>query len=161
TYHQNDPKFHEFGLGTTMAYAMFIENPNLGSTVELLNLVLADGTRIPFKLKSGSTVNLDPDNLYVNTSPSQFGGATLTVDANLQPFYLTLRGGTKMTFGTHHSYNQLQSISDGNGNTVTLNIPNSHLIDKGNSYSGSVQRITSPNGRYINLVYDYGKDQKC
>lgn len=160
-YHQNDPNFHEFGLGTTLSYAMFIDAPpTSGGVPPIVNLVLANGTRIPFTLQTGSGLG---SAVWMNTSPTEYQGAVLTADASYELFYLKMRGGTTLTFGTHHGtgYNQLQNITDANGNIVTITIAGSSAYYPGQSAGGVIQRITSPNGRYIQLTYDHGNNTPC
>lgn len=140
TYRSNDTTSHSFGIGANLSYAMYLYTVSGSTPPNPVNLVQADGSQIHFTLQSGTSLS---NAIWTNTdSPTEFHGALLTTDAARELFYLTLRDGTILTFGTH-PLNQLQSIRDRNGNVLSITYS-----------SGNITQLTSPNGRYVQFVYD-------
>lgn len=143
-YRTNDNVSREFGVGANLSYAMWLSttNANNGAT-----LIRGDGSRINFTPISGSGAP------YHNTdSPTEFLGSTLVLDTTTDLWHLTLRDGTVYTFYNAYYPNQLISIADRNGNTVTLTVQTNSSCGTGNPLP--ITQVTSPNGRYIQFTYD-------
>jgi RHS repeat-associated protein len=143
TYRQNDPVARNFGIGTNLSYAMYLYTTSTAAVPSTVQLIMADSSRVNFSLQSGSSLGTA---VWQNTDAvDEFAGAILTGDSTNEVFRATTRDGTVYTFGTH-PYNQLRSITDRNGNAVSF------TFSAGTS--GNITQITSPSGRYIQLVYD-------
>jgi RHS repeat-associated protein len=132
TYRQNDTVSRAFGVGANLSYAMWLSAPDSSGTK--VDLVFADGGRVHF---SGS------NNVFTNTdSPTIFHGAVLQQDTTAHQWALSLADGTVLRF-TPHVPNQLVSITDRNGNVVSITLSGSNVM-----------QVTSPNGRFITFNYD-------
>lgn len=141
TYRQNDGIARAFGIGADLSYGMYLYTTYSGDAPSVVDVVFADSSRMHFYYQSGSISGHSA--VWTNTdSPTAFHGAVLQVDPSQNLFRLTLADGTVLTFGTH-PYNLLQSITDRNGNTVTIT-----------SSGNNITQVTSPNGRYIQFGYD-------
>jgi RHS repeat-associated protein len=144
TYRQNDPVSHAFGIGTSFSYALYLYTSSTASVPPEVDLVLADGGRVHYTLVSGST---PADGIWKNTdSPSAFAGSSLQQDAVNHGWMITMGDQTVLRFAPH-SPNALSSITDRNGNTVTITL-------SAPTTGGNVTQVTSPNGRYIQFTYD-------
>ncbi len=75
-------------------------------------------------------------------SPTSFSGSVLRQDTVNHLYSITLRDRTVLTFLSDPN-NNLTSITDRNGNSVTLTL-------SGNK----ITQVTSPSGRYIQFTYD-------
>ena len=77
-----------------------------------------------------------------------FYGSTLAAfsSGGNEGFTVTLLNKTIMTFA-RHSPNGLLSITDPNGNVLTITVTDSMT-------GGTVSRVTSPSGRYVQFFYD-------
>jgi len=144
TYRQNDNVSRAFGIGTNLSYAMTLYTSSTAAVPPSVDLVLSDGARLHYALQSGTT----PDTaVWINTgTPTAFTGSVLTEDAAAHGWKIVLRDQTIMRFAPH-SPNGLLSITDRNGNVLTVtNTP----AETG----GTITQVTSPNGRYIQFTYD-------
>lgn len=157
-YRQNDFVTRSFGIGTSMPYDMFLVGDSNGNYYEFpegytyVDLILADGGRIHYT----RTSPCDSDGycsyanaVYAATStPSDFYGSILQF--NMADFWtLTKKDGTVYRFpdsdySAHYKRASVASIHDRNGNSVTL--------DRDNNFN--LIKITSTNGRWIQLFYD-------
>jgi YD repeat-containing protein len=146
TYRQNDPAVHAFGIGTNLSYSMWLYTASAASVPPEVDLVLSDGSQVPYLLQSGTSL---ANAVWTQTStPSDFFGSTLTSFNNSsgEGFTITFRDKTVMKFA-RHSPNGLLSITDPNGNalTFTVNDPTT---------AGQITKVTSPSGRFIQFTYD-------
>ncbi len=140
-YRTNDNVSRSCGVGCNLSYSMWLST---GSSPNEVDLIRADGSRIPYFPISGSSYP------YQNTSsPTEYMGSILTLNTTTDIWNLTLRNGTVLRFRNDPWPNQLLSISDRNGNTVTLAAQGGSTTT-----AASITQITSPNGRYIQLSYD-------
>jgi RHS repeat-associated protein len=147
TYRQNDPVSRAFGIGTNLSYNMFLYTgtPKAALPPEI-DLVLSDGSTVPYQLVSGTGLS---NAIWKHTgTPSAFYGSTLAAfnSGGTEGFSITMRDKTVFKFAPH-SPNGLSSITDRNGNTVTLSLANTTV-------GGQINKITSPSGRYIQLFYN-------
>ncbi len=145
TYMSNDTAVHAFGIGTNFTYAMHLYTPDSNSDVYL---VLSDGSQVHYALQSTSPYiwkNLDSPSAFYGSVMEYFPGngqANLTQDL----ITVTLVDKTVLTFASDASQNQLLSMADSNGNTVRVTLSGGR--------SGNITQVTSPNGRYIQFLYD-------
>lgn len=184
TYRQGDSQVRPFGLSTTHNYEMFLvgDGPFVGAPSSLyryLELILPDGGRIRYDricpnpgvqgqyanccyLADGThpyTTNCTNDpgfGTWEHTStPTRFYGSRVTF--NGVTWNVTLRDGTTYMFPEAATpavpFNQargaLVGIRDRFGNIVNL------TRDTSDSWY-RLKRITSPNGRWIDLAYTDG-----
>ena len=82
-----------------------------------------------------------------NTRQRRLGFSESRITWNGSNWDLTLTDGTVYVFGVNQNA-PLQAVRDRDGNTVTLTYPPSP--------SKNIQRITSPNGRWIAFTYEIG-----
>jgi RHS repeat-associated protein len=123
---------------------MYLYTSSTAALPPQIDLVQSDGSRIHYLFQSGTS---QTDAVWKNTdSPTGFLSSTLTQDAPNHGWMITLADHSVLRFAPH-SPNALSSITDRNGNVVTL-----ALSDP--TTGGNVTQITSPNGRYIQLTYD-------
>lgn len=148
SYRQKDNASRGFGIGTNLSYDFF----NVGNSVDTTSnydfqdLVLPNGSRVHYpRISPGTTYG---DAIYQNTTaPGVFYGSI--INGGAAPWVLTLKDGVKYSFrDSTGSANPRKpavfSISDRNGNTVTLTRDGAY----------NLTRVTSPNGRHLNFVYD-------
>ena len=146
TYRQNDPAVRAFGIGTNLSYSMWLYTGSSAAVPPEVDLILSDGSRVPYLLQSGTSL---ANAVWTQTStPSGFFGSTLTSFNNSsgKGFTITFRDKTVMKFATDPP-NGLLSITDRNGNALTFTVSNS-------STGGQITKVTSPSGRFIQLTYD-------
>lgn len=151
-YRTNDSQPRTVGVGTNLSYDMWLYTPPTGTSgyMTQVTLIRADGSRIVFPSTNGN--NPAPPYTAAPT-PTVFGGAVVNIDEANSQWVLTLRDGTAFHFDGPTPINQLASITDRHGNRITI----SHVTGYPNGPAASVapiSRITSPNGRYIQLYYD-------
>jgi RHS repeat-associated protein len=145
TYRTSDQVSRPFGIGATDSYEMFIVG-NESPAYTYQYLILPDGARVYYQRISAGTSWADA--VYENTTaPGAFFGSTIFW--NGVGWTLKLRNGTQYTFPessgqTHPALEALLSITDRNGNTVTVS----------RDSSGNITEITSPNGRWITVQHD-------
>jgi RHS repeat-associated protein len=135
SYRQADSRARFFGVGANFDYASFLY---FYSGANEVDLVLADSSRIHFVRVEGSGHG---GAFEAQNTPTAFYKARLAW--NGWGWNLTLRDGTVYVFGQLAG---LQSITDRNGNRITL----THA----NGAGGNLTQITSPNGKWIKLAYD-------
>jgi RHS repeat-associated protein len=151
-YRTNDNQPRTVGVGSNLSYDMWLYTPpsgTSGSQVQV-TLVRPDGSRISFP--SANSNGIGPPYSAAPT-PTAFGGAIINIDETYQQWVLTMRDGTVLRFDGPTQINQLASITDRHGNQVTV----SHLTTNTSGAEANVapiSKITSPNGRYIQLFYD-------
>ena len=144
TYRQNDNVSRAFGIGTNLSYSMVLYSAITtidGVAPPEVDLILSDGSRVAYLLQSGSSLG---QGAWVHAgSPSIYYGSVLAAYHNSsgEGYTLTLSDKTVMKFASDVP-NELLSITDRNGNSLTF------------SGGKNISRITSTNGRYVQLSYD-------
>lgn len=148
TYRQNDSTSRAFGIGTNISYAMWLYTSSSAAAPPEIDLIRSDGSKVAYLLQSGTGL---ADGVWTHTAtPSIFYGSTLTSFNNSsgEGFTIVLRDRTVMTFA-RHAPNGLLSITDRNGNTVSITTTDP-------TTGGTITQVTSPNGRYIQFTYTNG-----
>ena len=146
TYRPEDSAMRGFGVGGNHPYGMTLVK--VGSSFlgwQEANLFLPDGGRIHYQMiQSGPNWPTDWRWEHRDT-PTGFFKSRLHVDPVDLTFHLTLRDGTTYLFATHTG--RLLEQRDRYGNRLVLTRdPQTDLI----------MRVTSPNGRTVDFVYDMG-----
>ncbi|HEY6254148.1 MAG TPA: RHS repeat-associated core domain-containing protein, partial [Candidatus Angelobacter sp.] len=153
TYIANDSLSRSFGIGATNSYAIFMVGDTSPYTYQ--ELILPDGGSVRFdRISSGTSYG---DAVYVHASAHdafygarlQWSGGNPALPGSWQ---LTLTDGTMYFFpeapgSTNPNCEGVVGIRDRYGNQVRLDrsSPNANC---------NLNKITSPNGRYIALTYD-------
>jgi RHS repeat-associated protein len=144
TYRQGDGATRDFGMGTQNPYDMFLVGDY--SAYSYADLVLPDGSEIHYTRTS-------PGSSYTNavyqaqSSGGPFFGSTIVFSG--VAWTLTRKDGTAYRFPDatnplNYQIDGLQSITDRNGNTLTVT----------RDPRSNISKITSPNGRWIQFTYD-------
>lgn len=135
TYNPGDTVSRHFGIGTSLDLDMYLWSANQYQETDLF---LPDGGKIHYGRTSGGFGYLDA--VFEHTAtPTKFYKSTI-----IYGWSLKLKDGTKYLFG---DTSPLHQIEDRYGNRIGLT--------RGpNIATGNIVRITSPNGRYIDLSYD-------
>lgn len=147
TYIANDSRSRAFGIGSMHNYDIFTVGDTFPYTYQ--ELILPNGTRVRFDRISPGTSYLDV--IYVaTTSAGAFYGARMSWDQSAGNWKLVMKNGTVLRFPeafqvTNPFCQALLSITDRYGNSVNLTRTGSNC---------NLTKITSPNGRYINLTND-------
>jgi RHS repeat-associated protein len=137
TYRPGDNTSRAFGIGTNHSYEMFLWSVNNWQETDL---ILPDGGRIHYARISPGTGWTDA--VYEHTStPSLFYKSRLSWNGS--GWDLRLKNGTVYVFPL---FAPIQSIRDRYGNRIT--------ISRSNGTTGNITQVTSPNGRWIQFVYD-------
>jgi RHS repeat-associated protein len=135
TYNPGDSVSRQFGIGTSLDLDMYLWSANQYQETDLF---LPDGGRIHYVRTSGGIGYLDA--VFEHTAtPTAFYKSTIVYGWTLK-----LKDGTKYLFG---DTSPLHQIEDRYGNRIGL-------ARGPNIATGHITRITSPNGRYIDLTYD-------
>ena len=148
TYRQNDSTSRAFGIGTNISYGMWLYTNSSAAAPPEIDLIRSDGSSVAYLLQSGTSL---ADGVWTHTAtPSIFYGSTLTSFDNSsgEGFTIALRDHTVMTFA-RHAPNGLLSITDRNGNTLSITTTDP-------TTGGVITQVTSPNGRYIQFAYTNG-----
>ena len=146
TYRPNDPTSRAFGIGTNLSYAMWLYTGSTASAPPEIDLVQSDGSKVAYTLQSGTSLS---NGVWTNTTtPSAFYGSVLTAFNNSsgEGFTIKLRDRTVLKFAPH-SPNGIVSITDPNGNALTFTVTSPTV-------GGTITRVTSPSGRYVQFSYD-------
>ncbi len=142
TYRPSDTNIRPFGMGSTFNYAMFLWSAN---QYQEADLILPDGGRVHYVRTSAGTSFFNAVFEHA-VAPCQFYKSHIVW--NGAGWDLTLKDGTVYVFGENAP---LQAIRDRHGNTTRLTWSN---VNGGGSGWGNIVRVTSPNGRRLNLSYD-------
>jgi RHS repeat-associated protein len=143
-YRQNDPSVYRFGVGTNDLYGINLWSTSMASGNGWLNvaLVLPDGRQVPFTRTTPDTTFSDAQ--FAETDlPGPFYGSVITW--NGLGWDLTLTDGLTYTFG---EVAPLQSITDRYGNAIEV------THSSGQSVTGPITNVTSPNGRWMEFSYN-------
>lgn len=148
TYRSSDTASRPFGIGANHTYGIFLYSTQNYTQADL---VLPDGGRIHYVRTSAGTSYSDAVYEHVETStsnatPTDFYKSKLSWNGT--GWNLTLKNGLTYIFGDTAP---LQAIQDRNGNRVQLTYSS---VNGFGSPAGNLTRITSPNGRWIELTYD-------
>jgi YD repeat-containing protein len=143
TYNSGDNLARPFGTGMTHPYQMFLWSAD---EYDEADLILPEGGRIHFVRTSPGTGWTDAVFEHKATgstsaTPTAFYKAVMFWNGD--GWDVKLKDGTVYVFG---DMAPLQAIRDRHGNTVT--------IARANGQHGTVTRVTSPNGRWIEFTYD-------
>jgi RHS repeat-associated protein len=134
-----------FGIGSTNQYEIYLVTG--GSGYAYIDMILPDGGRVHYTRTSAGTAWYDAV-LEHNTTSSPFYKSIITWNGN--GWDLTFKNGTVYTFpessgapaGTRSA---ISRVKDRYGNAITMTR---------NPGTGVLQKITSPNGRWISFTYD-------
>ncbi len=153
TYIANDSRSRAFGIGATDNYDMFMVGDTNPYTYQ--ELILPDGGRIRFdRISSGTSFG---DAVYVHVSAhDRFYGAQLAFSND--PNFTVFTGGSnwKMTLpdGTIYIFpDSIGQVTPGAQAAVLMQDRYGNRIMLTRN-GGDLTKITSPNGRYINLTYN-------
>jgi RHS repeat-associated protein len=130
-----------FGIGTSHNYGYILDTtPYVLAGQGLIILVMPDGNQFPFNLQSNKT--------FTNSTIPSLRGAVLSVPS-AGVYNLRFRDGLTYLFQPDGSggFAFLNSITDPNGNTVTITHGNPSFPDQ-------ITRVTDPVGRSLTFSYD-------
>jgi RHS repeat-associated protein len=142
TYQSGDFNMHDFGVGTSLPYDIYLYS---GDGNQNLYLVLPSGTSIHYTLvPGGPSTPTFGTSVWVNTEdgPSPFYQSHITATTSADST-LTLQDGTQFFFGPH---TPLTGIQDRFGNKIT--------ITRAPYAYSPIAQVASPNGRFINFTRD-------
>ncbi|WP_194714289.1 RHS repeat-associated core domain-containing protein [Noviherbaspirillum soli] len=138
TYRPGDPVSRPFGFGTTHYYAMYLrEVSGTPGRYQQFDLILSNGAAIRYYRTAGdyyTNVVAQPRDI----PPCEFYGSVFAY-RNGQ-YVITRKDGQQFAFSL---YGRLEAITDRLGNQVTVS-----------GSTGQIQRIATPNGRYLDFSYD-------
>jgi RHS repeat-associated protein len=140
TYRPADSAVRAFGIGANHSYGIFLWS---AQQYQQVDLILPDGGRLHYLRTSSGTGYADAVFEHT-TTPSAFYKSTIRW--NGQGWDLALKDGTVYVFGNNAP---LQAIRDRYGNTTT--------VTHSSGQSGTITRVTSPNGRWLAFTYDGSK----
>ena len=134
-----------FGADTSGLYESYLVLDPSGTQIEM---TMGDGSAIDFNNPNGSNGTLYPfpydELIYKNTdNQNSYRNAYIQRDFANSMFLVTFQDGRHWAFSAYSA--RLIWIEDRVGNRLTLDRPNV------NSY---VSKVTSPNGRYVNILYN-------
>ena len=137
-YRTLDTNDGPFGLGTQIQYAWTLDtgNPN---GVSAINLIAPTNTRMLFSRQANRTL--------INTTVPWLQGAVMTTNTN-GTTTLQFYDGTVYTFTPVSGISNLTSITDRNGNTITLTLATIKTA------TSRILKVTDPFGRSLTLNYD-------
>ena len=136
-YYQGDGRSRQFGLNQSTEYDLFLGSENQYQEVDLY---LPGGGKVHYLRTSPGTGYSDA--VFGSTgSPGRFAGSTIAQISG--DWVLALQDGTKYLFPW---YSRVRAIQDRNGNQITFT--------RIGGSNGEVERVTSPNGRWIGFEYD-------
>ncbi len=128
-----------FGYGGSHNFNLTLDS-NAVSSAQSFNLILPDGQPIPFTVQ--------PNGTFINLSNAEWQGVVITATAS-NVASMRLKNGVVYSFVPVYDYGfMLESITDPNGNTITLTHNPNDLLQ--------ISTITDPVGRQMTLTYDNG-----
>jgi RHS repeat-associated protein len=151
-YRQNDTvaRNGEYGVSQSFFYQMMLVGDN--TTYTFAELVLGNGTRVYYQRTSPGTDKESAVMAHTGTaqrpaSPTGFYGSVLRWNATRPGWDITFKDGTIYQFPEFgHLGNPLTAIVDRLGNQLTINRSGLH--------GEFIDRITSPNGRWVEFIND-------
>ncbi len=141
-YRPGDTVVRPFGFGATHPYKMYLQAPLINGqrTADNIDLILSNGARIRYRLVSGTPAV--PGFWEHTESASRFYKSRLYQRADSpKSWEIIMRDGSRYQFSPHGLY--LIGMLDRFGNSLELT-----------DSAGSITRIDTPSGRYIELFYD-------
>jgi RHS repeat-associated protein len=147
TYRNEDSRSRPFGIGATHNFEIY----NIGDTIPwtFQELILPDGGRIRYEEINGGASHWT-EAVYEHTAtPTKFYGSRISWNGN--GWDLKLKDGTVYVFP------ESAGITNNPSKAAILRIRDrygNHIILTRDSASGNLTKITSPNGRWIELTYD-------
>jgi RHS repeat-associated protein len=147
TYRTRDSRFRPFGIGATHPYEILI----IGDTNPwtYAEIVMADGSRVHYNRISAGTGFADA--VYESTdTPGECYKSKISWNNVRNGWDLRFRDGTIYKFpdaelATSPAFAAIVGVTDRFGNNLTFTR---------STFDGSLTRITSSNGRYIDFTYD-------
>ncbi len=139
-YRPNDTVKRAFGIGAAHNYAMYLQ-PLVSGDLTTMDLVLSNGARIRYRRISGGF----HDGVWEHTaSASRFYKSRLvaTLDTTGEYWKIQLKDGSVYEF-ENSAKRDLRAIRDRYGNFIEVT-----------RSAGNITRLTTQNGRYIELFYD-------
>lgn len=150
TYRQNDANQRAYGVGTNHDLDLFLTFVNLsGVSVDAIEMILAHGGRVRFE-PTGTSHDYTSA-IFASKLPGAFYKAQLRFvnDGSGNAFWVTLKDGRRLAFSYYQS--RLKWIEDRYGNRITVFRDGSNRID----------RLVSPQGRYITLAHQHSSCSSC
>ena len=153
TYRTLSTNVGPFGVGTNHNYGYQLDVTKVAQG--LINLVMPDGNQLPF--------NVQPDGSFINPTVPALRGAVLSSPSS-GTYNLCWKDGTVFQLQTLGRVTVLTSITDPNGNVITLvrqGLPITQVLDPvGRALtltydsSGRITSITDPIGRTVSYTYN-------
>ena len=145
TYNSQDPYGRAFGVGMSHTFGLFERSESWPAEADLY---LPDGAKIHFARVSDPALPTELTVFEHTATPTAFFKARMTFWGELigddnHGWNVTLKDGTVYVFP--HAGSPLQAIRDRHGNEIRLTWS-----------AGLLQRVTSPNGRWLALTYGPG-----
>jgi hypothetical protein len=145
TYNSQDPYDRAFGVGMSHTFGLFERSESWPAEADLY---LPDGAKIHFARVSDPALPTELTVFEHTATPTAFFKARMTFWGELigddnHGWNVTLKDGTVYVFP--HAGSPLQAIRDRHGNEIRLTWS-----------AGLLQRVTSPNGRWLALTYGPG-----
>lgn len=145
SYNSQDPYNRAFGTGMSNSFGLFEQSQSWPAQADLY---LPDGGKIHFDRISDPSLQTYQTVFEHTTTPTGFFKAHMTfwgdpLNDSAQGWQVALPDGTVYVFP--HAGSPLQAIRDRHGNEIRLTWT-----------SGLLQRVTSPNGRWIAFTYGTG-----
>jgi RHS repeat-associated protein len=152
SYRPEDPTVREFGVGSRHQYDLVFARVGAPITQwQEANVVLPTGTRIHYVVVQ--TGSWPTQWVYEHRdTPTAYFKSRLKYNATKVAWEMGLKDGTVYSFDDHSG--RLKEIRDRHGNVVSLTRRN--LATGQISQAGVITRITSPNGRFLELAYEPG-----
>ena len=141
-HYSQDGRSREFGRGMISGLEPYVYNPNPASIAEFW-LATANGGRVVFTCANGC-INYSLGLWVASSDPGHFFGATMRVTTG---WVITTRDGTVYEFNKLGG--RVTSITDRNGNVTRF-----FRTDAGYGSLRELNKIQSPNGRFIEFTYD-------
>src|SRR5712692_7510244 len=134
-----------FGIGSTQPFEIYLVGTTAGWTY--MDLILPDGGRVHYTRISAGNTYTDAVLTHTTTASSYYGSK---IAWNGNGWDLTFKNGTVYTFPEAYGVPPgpraaITRMQDRYGNAVTMTR---------NPGTGILQKITSPNGRWISFTYD-------
>ena len=146
-YRPRDSRSRAFGIGTSMSYDFFMVGDTFPYTYQ--DLVLPNGGRIHYTRTSPGTGPTDAIYQTSSTPGRYFGSILKWCNCEQGSWIITLKDGATFYFkdsdaSPNYRLAAVSTIVDRWGNSTTLT--------RGLNFN--LTRITSPNGRHLNFIYD-------
>jgi RHS repeat-associated protein len=147
SYNSQDVAVRAFGRGMMDAYRVFLHTEEAFVQADL---ILPDGARIHYVRTSAPGLVWYQTEFEHTSSPTGFFKSTIKWNDADNGWNLKLKDGTVYVFGHEAA---LQAIRDRNGNETRFTWSTTNFFGAG---IGNLVRVTSPNGRWLDLTYYAG-----